>query len=141
MTTHAIAAEDHEQRCSDAVQAMIERVTQEWLGEPRFKHVTDRRAINEGPCAEFAEEVQARLADDHAIAAEMVHSDEIADEYGYDFAGYHCFLQVGDRYFDAEMPEGTFDPWCIPFMRRAKFLVDLDRETNDNQPVSEEGNS
>lgn len=92
----------------------------------------DPQSINSGDCDRFAEELVSRLS--YGAAMETVSADEEdyddPEDFDEDMAEVpnHAFVQIGNRYYDAETPQGVTNWWDLPVYKRFDF-----QESTTNQ--------
>ena len=89
----------------------------------------DRPAIriNAGSCHAWAFAVVSELTKE-GIEAEVIGIFDTEGQYTTPPSkeAIHCVVKVGDRYYDAETPNGVDNLEDVPFMKRAKYLRDID---------------
>lgn len=102
------------ERATKVVQEMVEQ----WIADPMQSHVESAWCITQGPCAEFAGDVFMKLIEEFpGLDIAIENSDDVAVENDVEFAGYHAFLRVDNRYYDSQ-EQGVFDPVSLPFLQR-----------------------
>jgi len=127
------------------VQEIVRATVNEWIADPTQPNVQSAWCITQGPCVEFAMECMEKiLAEFPGIDIALETSDEVAEDLGLEFGGYHAFLRVDSRYYDSQ-EQGVPDPTMLPFIGSeyryaAIFLkegdnVDEDEETLSYAPV------
>jgi hypothetical protein len=65
--------------------------------------------INHGRCQDFAEDLKTKFPE-----AKMYWA------YSGKFTPYHWFVKIGNRYYDAEAPEGVDRTLDLPTFKRSK---------------------
>src|SRR5690606_4370886 len=72
--------------------------------------------IKDGLAAEFVEEAMYLLKEKFGRKFEVELLDEsVIEDRGFEVDGRHCFLRVGNEYYDADQTNGTNDPLKLPY--------------------------
>lgn len=115
---------------------VLEELVREWIAE--YPNVHDRRGINEGPCAEFAEHAADVLKERLGIEAEIMNEDEVLEPNGLEMPNYyHTFLYIGGGYYDAEATRGVDDWQSLPFFRRHAHCIKQAEGYDDDEGEDE----
>ena len=102
-----MAAENHLFQEQDVnLQSLVEEFSKE-TGLTPYQ-------ICDGQCEEFASFVQKRIPEAEMVGPEIF--PEGSEEF--DFLWGHTFLQIGDKYYDAEAPQGVDHPIDLPLYKR-----------------------
>lgn len=108
----------------EKIEATIKQLVKEFGQDPQ--------SINSGDCDRFAEELVARLKYGHAMETVGADEDDYDDpeDFDEDMADVpnHAFVQIGNRYYDAETPQGVTNWWELPVYKRFDF-----QESRTNQ--------
>lgn len=108
----------------ERVVRILETLVEDWLARGD-RTITEPRSINEGPCAEFAEEAR-KLLEAHlpGIAVEVLCEEDVLAPDGVELPNwFHTFIVVGGSYHDAEATAGVHDWRDLPFFRRVAHCL------------------
>lgn len=117
-------AAEHRQATREDVALIVNEVLEKWLngeGEPNVSCVYD---INSGPCESFAADVVESVLErfpDTQIEVEDYENHLNLD--GLAANGIHYYVKMGNWYFDASVPEGTFSPDCLPTCKSIRLFA------------------
>lgn len=83
------------------------------------------QSINSGNCDLFAERLVSRLKYGYAMETVSLEEEDCDDPEDFDEdltdVPNHAFVQIGDRYYDAETPQGVTNWWDLPVYKRYDF--------------------
>lgn len=114
------------------IASTIKALFKEWKQSPED--------INSGECDNFAQEIISRLKYGYAmetVSADEEDYDDDPDEFDEDLTQVpdHAFVQIGDRYYDAEAPHGVKNWWELPVYRRHNFSETNYRPFFQKEPI------
>lgn len=106
-----------------SVTAVLDKLVSHWIST--MPNIEDPQSINEGPCAEYAQDaVEALQAQFPEADVEVLDAEEVLSGEGLCMPNYyHTFLKIDGFYFDAEQTAGTPMWQSLPFFRRNKLNI------------------
>lgn len=98
-----------------ALRQAIDDLVARWVANGLAR---SRRAINSGPCRDFAEDLIALLAERHpGLTVTLMDTSDLPLDAWTAATMSHCWVMCGDLAYDAERPGGC-QIEDLPFFRR-----------------------